>query len=91
MAHFEISDTQSTLVLKELRCSIVLKTVAKNQIYLAGALEKARHRRLFLKSRYFFCSYTTYVKSMCNPIVQTKEAHIKLYQSRSCKREGSPL
>lgn len=79
MACFEIPDTQNTLVLKESRCSIVLKIIAKNQIYLAGALEKVRHPRILLKSRYFVCSNITYVKSMCDHTVQTKGAYVKFH------------
>lgn len=52
-----------SLVLKEPRCSTVLKITAKDQIYLAVALEKARHPRILLKSRYFVCSNVIYGQS----------------------------
>lgn len=50
-------------VLKEPRCSIVLKITAKNQTYLAVAFEKMRHPRILMKSRYFVCSNVIYVQS----------------------------
>lgn len=83
--HFPPSNRLEKVWISQTRHSIVLKINAKNQIYLAGVLEKVRHPITVKENKYISCFNITYVKicviTNANKM-QTKGAHAKFFQSR---------